>query len=311
MNALPWHPDRPLTTQDARAAIATQFPEVDSRTVKHLATGWEFDVYLTPDGWVFRFPRQGWIAGVFEPERRAHDLVAPVLAPIAVPKVELIGEPSDVFPHRFAGHRFISGVSADEASPHLEVTLASEIGRALEAIHSIPVQEARAAGVVELDMDDPGRKDWLQRGVDSAPRLRGLEPAIDPALDWLARLSLPIRGYDGPLCLVHTDLTRENLLVEPQTGRLTGILDWTDTFLEDAAGDLARLVMWRGWEFTEEVLRNYHRPIDQGFRDRISFAARLISTVVLTEAHAHSMDVAVYVNGVRNAFEAGALPNER
>ena len=116
--------------------------------------------------------------------------------------------------------------------------------------------EARAAGVAELDMADPGRKDWLKRGVDRASDLRSLEPAIDPALDWLAGISLPIRGYDGPLCLVHTDLGPGNLIVEPQTGRLTGILDWTDTFLGDAAGDFAALVRWRGWAFTEEVLRS-------------------------------------------------------
>lgn len=201
MNTLPWHPDRTLTPQDARAAIATCFPEVDSRTVKQLATGWEFDVYLTPDGWVFRFPRRDWIAGVFESERQAHDLVTRVLAPnIAVPKVELMGEPSESFPYKFAGHRFISGVSADVVSPHFEATLASEIGTALEAIHSIPVEEARAAGIVEMDIDEPGRKDWLKRGVERAPQLRGLEPAIDPALDWLAGISLTSRGYDGPLC---------------------------------------------------------------------------------------------------------------
>ena len=69
MTTLPWHPDRTLTAEGARAAIATCFPEVDSRTATHLATGWEFDVYLTPDGWVFRFPRRGWIADVFESER--------------------------------------------------------------------------------------------------------------------------------------------------------------------------------------------------------------------------------------------------
>ena len=166
------------------------------------------------------------------------------------------------------------------------------------------MEEARAAGVVGLDMDDPGRKDWLQRGVERAPHLLGLEPAIDPALNWLAGIPLTSRRYDGPLCLVHTDLSRENLIVEPQTGRLTGILDWTDTFLGDAAGDFARLVTWRGWEFTEEVLRSYHLPIDEGFRDRISVSARLVSTIVLTEAHAHGKDVAAYITGVRNAFAA-------
>jgi aminoglycoside phosphotransferase (APT) family kinase protein len=302
MDMLPWFPDRTLTARDASAAIATYFPEVDTRTVKHMATGWEFDVYLTGDDWVFRFPRRDWIAGLFLAERRVHDLVSPILAPIAVPTVELLGEPSESFPHEFAGHRFIAGVPADVVAPHLEATLAREIGSALEAIHSIALEDARAAGLVEMDVDEPGRRDWLRRGLDRAPGLRGLEPSIEPALEWLAGVSLPFPEYEGPLRVVHHGLSPANLLVDPQTGRLTGILDWTDTFLGDPVRDFADLVMWRGWGFTDDVLRGYHLPLDEGFRDRVSFAARLLSTVVLTEAHAHGMDVATYVNGVRNAF---------
>lgn len=175
MNSPPWDPDRPLTAQGARAVIAACFPEVDSRTLKYLGSGWEFDAYLTTDGWAFRFPRRAWCADLFESERRVHELVSRVLAPkIAVPKVELMGEPTDGFPYRFAGHRFISGVPADTLNSDFEATLARGIGRALEAIHSIPEEEARAAGVVELDSEEPGRKDWLKRGLDLASRLRGL-----------------------------------------------------------------------------------------------------------------------------------------
>ncbi len=307
MESLPWQPDRTLTAEDARAAIGTCFPEVDSQTVKHLASGWEFDVYLTPDGWVFRFPRRDWIAGVFELERRAHELVAPVLAPkIAVPNVELMGEPTDAFPYRFAGHRFIDGVTADTVSSDFDATLAQEIGKALEAIHSIPVEEVRAAGIVEMDLEDPGRKSWLTRGVDRASQLRGLDPKIDPALDWLANISLPIRPLGGPLCLVHQALCPENLIVEPQKCELVGIIDWTDPTLGDPARDFVDLVTWHGWGLTEDVLRSYGLPLDEGFRDRLRFMARLISTIVLTEAHAHGMDIAKYIEGVRHAFADGS-----
>ena len=95
-----------------------------------------------------------------------------------------------------------------------------------------------------------------------------------------------------------------DVYLTPDGWRLTGILDWTDTILGDPARDFVDLAMWRGWEFTEEVLRNYHRPIDDGFRARMSFMARLVSTIALTEAHAHGMDVVAYVNGVRNSFAA-------
>ena len=307
MNSLPWDPDRPLTAQGARAAIATRFPEVDSRTLKYLGSGWEFDVYLTPDGWAFRFPRRAWIADLFESERRVHELVSRFLAPkIAVPNVELMGEPTEGFPYRFAGHRFISGVRADTVNSDFEATLAREIGRALEAIHAIPVEEARAAGVVELDMEEPGRKDWLKRGLDRASQLRGLEPAIDPAINWMADISLPLPRYEGPLRVIHHDLGPEHLIVEPTTGQLAGIVDWTDTILGDSARDFVGLVTWRGWGFTEEVLRSYRLPLDEDFRDRLRFMARLISMIWLGEAHARGMNVAEHIEGVRNAFAIGS-----
>ena len=54
----PWEPDRSLTLNDASALIKQFFPAIDARHLKHIGSGWEFDAYLTMDGWVFRFPRR-------------------------------------------------------------------------------------------------------------------------------------------------------------------------------------------------------------------------------------------------------------
>lgn len=52
-------PDAPatLSLEDARALLAAQLPKVDSRSLEVLGEGWEFQVFRTGDGWVFRFPR--------------------------------------------------------------------------------------------------------------------------------------------------------------------------------------------------------------------------------------------------------------
>ena len=112
----PWEPDRALTSAAARASVESQFPQVDTRRFDHLGSGWEFDVYLSEDGWVFRFPRRAEYATLFERESRVHELVAPALAPsVAVPRVELWGEPGPGSPYPFAGHRMVPGVPADDA----------------------------------------------------------------------------------------------------------------------------------------------------------------------------------------------------
>jgi aminoglycoside phosphotransferase (APT) family kinase protein len=281
----PWEADRPLTLEAARAVIGACFPTLDCQDLECLGSGWEFDAFLTADGWVFRFPRRAWCADLFERERRIHQLVSPVLPPsVAIPNVQVMGQPTLGFPYP---------------------TLASDIGEALEAIHSIPEEEARAAGVVEPNLEEEGRNEWLRRGLELASELRGLDISIDPAVSWAKQVAVPPPGYEGPLRFIHHDLSPEHLIVDPKTGRLAGILDWTDAALGDAARDFVTLVTWRGWDFTEEVLWAYRLPRDSGFRKRLRFMARLLSVIWLAEAHERGANVAKHIKWVRNAFATG------
>jgi aminoglycoside phosphotransferase (APT) family kinase protein len=77
---------------------------------------------------------------------------------------------------------------------------------------------------------------------------------------WVVSAGTP--RYEGPLRFIHHDLSPERLVVDSKTGRLAGILDWTDSILGDSARDFVFLVTWRGWDFTEEVLHSYRLPLD-------------------------------------------------
>jgi len=301
--SLPWEPDRPLTIDSAAAVIRASFPAIESAGLKHLGSGWEFDAFVTTDGWVFRFPRRADCANLFESERRVHQLVSTVLpATIAVPHVDLTGQSSPGFPYRFAGHRFIAGVDADAVDSCLMSTLARDIAAALGAIHSIPETTARDAGVLECDLDDVGGNEWLDRGFATASELRGRDPIVDQAVSWVRQISLPLARFDGKLRLIHQDLSPEHVIVDAATGHVAGILDWTDTILGDPARDFVFLVTWRGWEFAAEVLRSYPHAVDRDFRTRLRFMARLLSVMWLAMAHVQHGNVAMHIEWVRNAF---------
>jgi aminoglycoside phosphotransferase (APT) family kinase protein len=307
MNSRPWETDRALTLETARTVIGTCFPAVDSDGLRHIGSGWEFDAFLTRDDWVFRFPRRAHYADLFEPEKPVHRLLAGALpSSIAIPRVELMGHPTAEFPYRFAGHRFIPGVAVDAVDPGLMPTVAREIGAALGAVHAIPEQASRAAGVVEMDADDDGRKAWLERGLRLASELRGLDPVVDDALGWASGLSLPPGRQEEPLRFIHHDLSPEHLIIDPRTGRLAGIIDWTDAILGDPARDFVGLVTSQGWGFAEEILRSYPHPIDRAFRERLGFMARLLSLIWLAEASEQGTDVARLTRWVHNAFATGS-----
>jgi aminoglycoside phosphotransferase (APT) family kinase protein len=296
----PWEPDRTLTAETATSLVHKRFPAIDARQLRHLGSGWEFDAYLTADGWVFRFPRRRESAQLFAFERTVHDLVADRLpAGLAIPRVEQLGEPVEPFPYPFAGHRFIPGLAADALDARQLPVLTPDIAAALAAIHSVSAETARAAGVTESNREDPGDQAWLESNLTVAPRLRGLD---DRALDWLNRISLPLEHMPSPLQLIHQDLGPEHLLVDPATGHLLGVLDWTDATIGDAARDFVFLVTWQGWGFADDVIRHYPRPLDHGFRARLDLMARLLSLTWLANASQYQDDLSAHVNGVQNAF---------
>ena len=302
MSPQPWEPDRPLTLEQARAVIMACFPEIDAQGAIHLGSGWDFDAFLTTDGWVFRFPRRAECAEVFESEQRIHQLISSVLpSSIAVPQVELMGQPALGFPYRFAGHRLIPGVDADAVGTDVNPNIAREIGTALGAIHSIPEEIVMAAGVVEVRVDHEAEKQWFERGMKVVPALGGLDPTVDEALQWVSGLSLPFDRFEGRLRFTHNDLSPDHVIVDSKTGKLAGIIDWSDAALGDPARDFVFLVTWRGWGFAEEVLRYYPHALDRDFRERLRFVARLMSLMWLTEAHERQGDVAKHIAWVRNA----------
>jgi aminoglycoside phosphotransferase (APT) family kinase protein len=302
MSSLPWEPDRPLTREAATSLIEACFPAIESAALQHLGSGWEFDAFLTTDGWVFRFPRRKESAGLFASEARVHHLVAQVLpSHVRVPQVELLAAPTLHFPYPFAGHRFIPGIAADTADDHLMPTIARQIAALLSALHSTPEPHARAAGIREMDVNEVGRQEWLAHGFAVASELQGLDSAVDHALTWLSQTP-STTPFDGPPQLIHHDLGPDHLLVDSADGSLLGVLDWTDAILGDAARDFVFLVTWQGWGFAEEVLGSYPRVVDHEFRTRLRSMAQLLSVMWLATAHEQGCDLARHLQAVRNAF---------
>jgi aminoglycoside phosphotransferase (APT) family kinase protein len=121
---------------------------------------------------------------------------------------------------------------------------------------------------------------------------------------WVAELSDPLRTLDAPRRFIHHDLWPEHLVVDPATGQLVGILDWTDTLLGDAAGDFVTLAAFGGWGFLEQVLENYPHEVDEGFRQRLRFMAQFLSVMWLGEAQRLGRDIERHIAWVRNAFAA-------
>jgi aminoglycoside phosphotransferase (APT) family kinase protein len=283
--------------------VRSAYPEVLADSLEPLGSGWEFDAFLTSDGWVFRFPRRADADHLFEREDPALRLARSVLpSSVAVPSVHVLDHKVSGFPYRVAVHHFIAGVPADRIPAGLRPALAASLGEALSAIHSVTEDVAREAGLEELDRAEPGRIEWFASGSAGVRSLNAQHGGLDQAVQWLDRVDDPLRRLEAPVRMIHQDLSPEHLLADPETGRLIGILDWTDAILGDPARDFMPLVTFGGWSLVDEVLANYAHGVDAGFWDRLRFMARLLPLMWLGYAHLRGEDVGRHLRWVRNCF---------
>ena len=227
----------------AERVLRDQFPKLAPHAVRYLGAGWDHDAYEVNGEWVMRMPMRAEVAryvpveiGVLELVRGAFDL--------DVPRIELHGAPSELYPYPFTGYRKLAGEPAhraplaDFASPANARTL----GRMLATLHRISTARAVALGVRPVTLAE-------HRAADRAERVLARRAALDAALGPdLARRYAPFLAEHalldadvGARRLCHDDMHLEHLLLDPCTHRVTGLIDWTDATLGDISRDFVLL----------------------------------------------------------------------
>lgn len=227
-------------TPERRRLIADAL-EHEPTAVVEVEAGYDFEVAIVDDEWVFRFPRR---SGVEEPLKVEIELlpaIAPAL-PVDVPSFEHVSRDP-----LFVGYRLIRGTPLfDEDQDGVRAFL--------DALHAL--------GPTELPVDRP---DWVEAYRDQCAEFERLVfPILDK--DTRAQASRLFADVDTLVdfepALVHADLGPEHLLV--RDGRLAGVIDWGDVRVGDPALDYSWLLNrpFANWDVDPELRRRarfYHR----------------------------------------------------
>lgn len=203
--------------------------------------GYDFEVAIVDDEWVFRFPRRPGVEEPLEVEIVLLPALAPAL-PVDVPKFEHISHNP-----LFVGYRVIHGQPLVDED-------ADGVRAFLDALHAfdpsgLPVE----------------RPDWVEAYCDQCAEFERL---VFPLLD----VDLRAQGtrffgdaetlVDFEPALLHADLGPAHLLV--RDGRLAGVIDWGDARVGDPALDYAWLLNgpFADWDVDPDLRRRarfYHR----------------------------------------------------
>jgi aminoglycoside phosphotransferase (APT) family kinase protein len=219
--------------------LLARFPELEVRSLRRLAEGWDNSVWVVDDRYAFRFPRRAIAIPGVEREIAVLPKLAPLL-PLPVPRPVFVSGPVEDYPWPFVGCELVPGVEAGDAALDDDARLAVglALARFLRTLHSVELD-------VPLPLDFNGRADMPRRTALAREELAELErlglwraaPLVTRLFDEAERLPPP-----EPPVLVHGDLHFRHVLVEGSA--VSGVIDWGDVCRSDPAIDLPLL-----WSF--------------------------------------------------------------
>jgi aminoglycoside phosphotransferase (APT) family kinase protein len=276
--------DHFLDENIVRGLVDAQFPGLSGQPVSRFGAGWDHELFSVGEQWILRFPRRAERVPWLLREQAILAAVVPVLGPL-VPAFELAGQPSAAYDYPFVGYRRLPGVGADQVP--VAAGLASDLGRVLAALHRVRVGQIPPTpnnwGKEPLSglRDELASVAHLARPVLEASVLdAALLARAEPYLSGL--VTLP--AQDGPVRFIHDDICPDHLLVDPVTGRLTGLIDFTDALVGDPVLDFTGLIGVGGYDFIAQVVDAYDLPLGDSFWDRLSWRVRTLTLTWLTQA---------------------------
>jgi aminoglycoside 2''-phosphotransferase len=231
----PVQADLPAPTYaEIRGALRRTRPDLADAEYIALDEGWAFRAYRAGD-WVLRFPKREQYVTTLPAEVRLLPILAPALPlPISVTEMHEGG------PHGlpFTSHRFVAGVKAEYVTS-LAPASGETLGRFLRALHDFPTQTAVDCGIAYNE----GASWRAQRGQLYEITIRRCFPLVScEARRHIEQTFETYLNDDANFAfrpaLLHGDIDERNVLADPETGELTGVIDWGDALIADPALDL-------------------------------------------------------------------------
>lgn len=203
-----------------------------------LGDGWDH-VAVEVNGIIFRLPKDH----KRNPQREAHVRYEVATLKMLQPNLDVAIPTPDYVSHdfEFFGYPKLSGVIASSVKDKLNQQQINQylhdwIELAAAIHHAITVSQAAGIGVPALD---------LEKQIHQAEKVFGIDTTPDLAIQFAHRIINMAKTRDlskHPKVFLHNDLHSENILLNPDTFRISGVIDWSDMSVGPPEAEFARIV---------------------------------------------------------------------
>ncbi|GAB3146719.1 hypothetical protein GCM10027290_28920 [Micromonospora sonneratiae] len=214
---------------DLLGVVAGHLPDYPVDSVVRIGAGLDNTAYEVNGELVVRFSRKP------DPDRVDDEArlltVLGEVSPLPVPVLVFADPAQSCLAYtRLAGLPLLE-VPRQQRSGHGE-SVATALGGLLSALHSLPLD--RLAGLV--DTDDHPLGEWRREAAENYRAVATHVPAAyHRSVEAFLAAAPPDRADTAVFS--HGDLGIEHVLVDPDTGAVTGVIDWSDAAIVDPAYD--------------------------------------------------------------------------
>ena len=259
------------TVADAQRLLRTASPDYAEVELAPVSASTSNYVYLSSDGSIVRFPHNDWVSEGFHRERNLLGRLNGQLG-VAIPRIDHFNE-SPVF----MTYKAIEGmVASRDVVSTLTLTRRARFGATLGAF------------MARLHGESLAQFDFLPRdyGDELLRQLNGNFDAVaardpDGRVGVLLRETLDaweaVRNGNDVQVLLHQDLHGQNLICNPDTGDLVGVLDFTLAWIGDPLWDFPEVYRC-GADILEHTVAVYRA---ESGRDIDTEAVKIISRLQL------------------------------
>lgn len=246
---------------EVRRLVRAHLPGHPDAPVERMGEGADHVAYRVAERLIVRFAKK---ADDVQREARLLSAVADV-SPLPVPVPAFVDAQAGCLAYAILSGVPLLHLPAAERARH-GAAAAPMLGEFLAALHG---------ATMEVDTDHRPAAEWLDEAREIYGSIAGEVPAVyAPRIrDFLAT---PRAFADVRLVFSHNDLGIEHVLVEPDSGRVTGVIDWSDAAVTDPAADFGRLARDLGPGALGAALAAYRAKDEAALRERAWFYARCL-----------------------------------
>lgn len=267
----PWQPDFTITPQHLQH-LCENITQQQFTTFTKIAEGWDNWIYLANNEIIFRLPRRYIAIALFARENKVLKLINDKVN-LAIPNPKYSGFGDSQYPYQIQGYRKLTGKSTIDEHVTFEnrVKSVSSFAKFLKCLHDIPLEALYDA---DIEATVFNRCDFTSISKNFDLRLKELQEHNTLSQNELTRIQDKYKTAKlanpqlTEQCLIHGDLYSRHLLFA--NNKLTSIIDWGDTGINNPAVDLAALYSFFPKESHAEFYAIYGE-VNQACKDYASF----------------------------------------